>query len=241
MSTGASRERALAPQDLARLLVARANGGDVEGMVALYEPDAVLACGGGRFAVGSEAIRGFYADLAATGPRFKLGDQRPALVCGQLALTSTRLPNGAVTAAVARQQADGAWLWVVDEPSLTAVPKQRIFPQLRMTGWDRTRAFYVDGLGFQIDWEHRFAPGMPVFASVSRDGLSLYLTEHRDDCQVGGAVYLLVRDVDALYGEWRARGIRAVEPPGDTEWGAREMTIVDPDGNKLRFSTEATR
>lgn len=36
-------EPALNPEDLARLFVSRANAGDVEGLVALYEPDAVLA------------------------------------------------------------------------------------------------------------------------------------------------------------------------------------------------------
>src|SRR6266511_2934743 len=50
---------------------------------------------------------------------------------------------------------------------------QRVFPQLRMTNWKRTRAFYVDGLGFNVDWEHQFEPGVPVFAQLTRDGLSL--------------------------------------------------------------------
>lgn len=54
---------------------------------------------------------------------------------------------------------------------------QRVFPQLRMTNWKRTRQFYEDGLGFTVDWEHRFEPGFPVFAQVTRDGLSLFLTE----------------------------------------------------------------
>ena len=114
---------------------------------------------------------------------------------------------------------------------------QRVFPQLRMTNWKRTRAFYEDGLGFTVDWEHRFEPGLPVFASLTRDGLSLFLTEHAGDCQPGGAAYLVVDDVDALFRELSGRGIKAAEPPGDAEWGAREMTIVDPDGMKLRFST----
>jgi len=51
---------------------------------------------------------------------------------------------------------------------------------------------------------------------------------------------LIVDDVDALYREISARGIRPAEPPGDTEWHAREMTVVDPDGNKLRFSTASS-
>jgi catechol 2,3-dioxygenase-like lactoylglutathione lyase family enzyme len=120
-----------------------------------------------------------------------------------------------------------------------AAMNQRVFPQLRMTDWKRTRAFYVDGLGFSVDWEHRFEPGFPVFAQLTRDGLSLFLTEHRGDCQVGGAAYLVVDDVDQLFHEIRGRGIKPAEPPSDTEWHAREMTVVDPDGNKLRFSTRA--
>jgi len=114
-----SRDFALDHQDLARLLVSRANAGDVEGMVALYEPDAVLACGDGRSAVGTDAIRKFYTDLLAAGRTFDLGEQRPAMLRENLALTSTRLPNGIVTAEVARKQIDGRWLWVIDQPSIS--------------------------------------------------------------------------------------------------------------------------
>lgn len=114
---------------------------------------------------------------------------------------------------------------------------QRVFPQLRMTNWQRTRAFYEQGLGFIVDWEHRFEPGFPVFAQLTRDGLSLYLTEHSGDCQVGGAAYFVVDDVDTLFREISRRGIVPAEAPSDTEWHAREMTVIDPDGNRLRFST----
>ena len=37
------------------------------------------------------------------------------MISGDLALTATRLPDGAVTAEVARRQADGTWLWVIDK------------------------------------------------------------------------------------------------------------------------------
>jgi catechol 2,3-dioxygenase-like lactoylglutathione lyase family enzyme len=40
---------------------------------------------------------------------------------------------------------------------------QNVMPALRITDYERSRAFYVDGLGFTIEREHRFAPGMPVF------------------------------------------------------------------------------
>ncbi len=118
MDDRTSTDVALDPQQLARLLVSRANSGDVEGMVALYEPHAVLACGDGRLAVGADAIRTFYAELIATGRTFDLGDQRAAMLSGDLALTSTRLPNGSVTAEIARKRIDGTWLWVIDQPSI---------------------------------------------------------------------------------------------------------------------------
>jgi ketosteroid isomerase-like protein len=106
------------PQDLERLLVSRERAGDVDGMAALYEPHAVLDCGDGRLVSGREAIRAFYAELVAMGRKFDFGDQRAAIVSGDLALTSTRLPDGSVTAEVARRQADGTWLWVIDQFSI---------------------------------------------------------------------------------------------------------------------------
>lgn len=114
MADKSGREPARDPQDLERLLVGREREGDVEGMVALYEPHAVVDCGEGRLLRGREAIRAFYAEQVATGRVFEFGDQRPATISGDLALTSTRLPDGSVTAEVARRQADGTWLWVID-------------------------------------------------------------------------------------------------------------------------------
>ena len=119
MADKVRREQARDPQDLERLLVSRQRAGDVEGMAALYEPSAVLDCGDGRLIVGKEAIRVFFASLVATGRTFDFGDQRPALISGDLALTSTRSPDGSVTAEVARRQGDGTWLWVIDLFSIT--------------------------------------------------------------------------------------------------------------------------
>jgi hypothetical protein len=39
--------------------------------------------------------------------------------CGDLALTSTRLSDGTVSAEVLRRQADGSWRRVIDEPNAT--------------------------------------------------------------------------------------------------------------------------
>jgi ketosteroid isomerase-like protein len=113
-----SRELAYDPQDLERLLVAREKAWDVDGMSALFEPDALLDYGGGKLIHGRDAIHKFFAELIATGQKFEMGVQRAAMVCGDLALTSTQCPNGTVTAEVARRQSDGTWLWVIDQFSI---------------------------------------------------------------------------------------------------------------------------
>ena len=76
---------------------------------------------------------------------------------------------------------------------------QTVIPQLRMRHADTTLPFYVQGLGFVVDWEHRFEPGFPLFAQLTRDGQTIFLTEHSGDCEVGGAVYFIVDDVDSLH------------------------------------------
>jgi catechol 2,3-dioxygenase-like lactoylglutathione lyase family enzyme len=116
-------------------------------------------------------------------------------------------------------------------------PPQRVMPTLRMTDYARSKRFYVEGLGFHVDWEHRFEPGFPVFAQVSRDGLAFFLTEHTGDCPVGGLVHLYVPDVDSWFEEFRQRGLSIDEPPNECLQGLRSMTVVDPDGNKLHIST----
>ena len=109
-------DRARDPSDLSRYFVSRVNAGDLDGLVRLYEPNAIRACGEGKVAIGSLAIRAFYQGLLATRPQFTPGHQAPPLINGDLALTSTRLTNGTVTAEVARRQPDGSWLWIIDQP-----------------------------------------------------------------------------------------------------------------------------
>jgi ketosteroid isomerase-like protein len=118
MSNTNIRRKAKKPEELARLFLEYANQGDVEGLISLYEPEATLALPEGHLAVGSEQIRKFYSALLASRPHFDPGTQRAALRSGTLALTSSRLANGTVTAEIARQQTDGSWRWVVDQPAI---------------------------------------------------------------------------------------------------------------------------
>ena len=118
------------------------------------------------------------------------------------------------------------------------LPTQTVIPQLRITNAKTSLAFYIDGLGFEVDWEHQFEPGFPYFFQITRAGQTLFLTEHTGDCQVGGAVYLIVPDATACYAAFTQKGMVASHPPEATPWGTLEFVLTDPDGNRLRFASE---
>lgn len=106
--------RAETPEDLARLFNERANAGDVEGLVALYEPDAVLAAGK-VVATGHQEIRAFYTDLLGRRSEFPAAEALPSIRNGAIAMTFARLPNGTISVETARQQETGGWLWLIDQ------------------------------------------------------------------------------------------------------------------------------
>jgi hypothetical protein len=111
--------KAIDPNDLGIFFVSRANAGDVDGLVALYEQDAVLVINKeGKIAKGHQEIGVFYANMLRKKPIFEKGKQKLALRNGDLALTSSRLVNGTITAEVARLQPDNTWLWIIDEPNM---------------------------------------------------------------------------------------------------------------------------
>ena len=51
------------------------------------------------------------------------------------------------------------------------MPQQRVIPALWITNYERSKTYYVEKLGFGVEWEHRFEPRFPVFMSVVRDGM----------------------------------------------------------------------
>ncbi|CCH35684.1 nuclear transport factor 2 family protein [Actinosynnema sp. NPDC047251] len=113
-----SKTPAAEPNDLGKYFIERANAGDVDGLVALYEPDAVLAFPPGNLATGHAEIREVYEQFLAAAPVLTPGRQHPVLVSNDLALTASTLTTGEVAVEIARRQPDGTWLWTLDQPVL---------------------------------------------------------------------------------------------------------------------------
>ena len=84
-------------------------------------------------------------------------------------------------------------------------------------------------LGFEVEWQHAFGPGMPLYVSLRRGPARLHLSEHRLDGGPASHVYLYVDDVDSIL-------LPGAEPE-DCRWGMREARLTDPDGNVVRIGS----
>ncbi|HVN01328.1 MAG TPA: glyoxalase superfamily protein [Caulobacteraceae bacterium] len=115
---------------------------------------------------------------------------------------------------------------------------QDVIPILRIFDVEKAKAFYIDLLGFQVDWEHRFEPDLPLFMQVSRGGQRLHLSEHHGDATPGASVYLYLTGIDALHAELTARGSHAHIEPGPVP-NMRVLVLWDPFANRIRFAERA--
>ena len=104
-------------------------------------------------------------------------------------------------------------------------------PVLRIYDIAKAREFYIDFLGFKIDWEHRFDPQAPLCMQVSRSGVKLHLSEHYGDGTPGSVVYIRGENIAALAKELHDKRARFARPsPTDSA-----PKLTDPFGNVLRF------
>lgn len=108
-------------------------------------------------------------------------------------------------------------------------------PVLRSLDENKCRAFYCTFLGFEVDFEHRFQPHMPLYLGLKRGPVQLHLSEHRGDAVTGSAVFVWMTGVDDYRRELAASGEAfAVPEIAEQSWG-REIGLLDPFGNRLRF------
>jgi catechol 2,3-dioxygenase-like lactoylglutathione lyase family enzyme len=120
-------------------------------------------------------------------------------------------------------------------PATTASRFTSAIPFLPVADVDEAARFYVQTLGFTIDWTW----GTPTSdAGLRRDGLSLYLTRNPDlAARVRGfEVVLMVANIDAAYEEHRRNGAPIAEALEPKPWGTREYRIDDPTGYRLRIT-----
>jgi catechol 2,3-dioxygenase-like lactoylglutathione lyase family enzyme len=96
----------------------------------------------------------------------------------------------------------------------------------------RTAAAWWARLGFEVEWEHRFASDLPLFLALRSGDARVFLSEHAGDARPDALVYLYVDDADAVAAEFDAQA-------STTAYGMREVELRDPDGNRVRVGSPA--
>lgn len=115
----------------------------------------------------------------------------------------------------------------------TAIPILRIFDEAK------AREFYIDFLGFKVDWEHRFEKTLPLYIQLSKDGCIVHLSEHHGDCSPGAAIRIETNELDAFHAELLAKEYKYARPSiEEMPWNTRELSVRDPFGNRLVFTTD---
>lgn len=102
----------------------------------------------------------------------------------------------------------------------------------------RSIEFYRDALGFSVE----FTYGEPAwYAGVERGQLQIHLQADHTKRQPGqSAIYAFIDDADALFDEFKAKGVDLPQEPKNYPYGMRDFDLLDPDGNQLTFGAEST-
>lgn len=104
-------------------------------------------------------------------------------------------------------------------------------PVFTVANVDRSVAFY-ERLGFETS----FHDATHAFAHRDR-GLTIHLAKAEEGSLPGhGGLYIHCQDADRVAEDWRRAGV-AVTGPQDQDYGKREGTAADPDGNTIRFGS----
>lgn len=110
-------------------------------------------------------------------------------------------------------------------------------PEIPVTDVDKAADYYVNNLGFALDWN---ADDIGL-AGISRGACRMFLASPSFREGHGNAAPVLIwlnlnskEEVDELYREWSGSGAILISPPESKPWYLHEFTAEDPDGNLFR-------
>jgi uncharacterized protein (TIGR02246 family) len=112
---------AISPEDICRLFQQSMAAGDLDAVLSVFDPEAVMVNGSGEVKQGRDGLRQEFAPLAAMKTRFAFTIKQ-VTQSGDIALMHTEWqvsfpePVSVYAIAVARRQPDGTWRWLIGDP-----------------------------------------------------------------------------------------------------------------------------
>jgi len=113
----------------------------------------------------------------------------------------------------------------------------QVIPIFRIFDVEKAKEFYVEYLGFKVDWEHRFEANSPLYMQVSLGDFVLHLSEHYGDGCPGSTVFVKVTGLEDYHKELTAKNYKYLRPGIEVApWQAKCVNVIDPFGNRIRFN-----
>ena len=114
---------------------------------------------------------------------------------------------------------------------------QKNIPILRIFDVGKAREFYIDWLGFTIEWQHQFEENTPWYIGIAKDNIQLHLSEHYGDATPGSKVFIICNEIRTYYQELQSRPYKYYRPALEkTFYGSWCIEVTDPFGNRLSFN-----
>lgn len=117
----------------------------------------------------------------------------------------------------------------------------RTIPVFRIFDYNKTIEFYVDWLGFKINWEDKTA-NAPVYMEISKGDIILHLSEHYGDSTPGSRVFIdNFPDIKEYHQNLIAKKYKYMNPGIEkASWDVNTicMEVIDPFGNRITFTSK---
>lgn len=114
---------------------------------------------------------------------------------------------------------------------------EKVIPILRIFDYKKAIEFYVDWLGFKINWEHTFEDNAPVYLEIEKDGLIIHLSEHHGDGTPGTNVFVWCTGIEEFHKEIINKKYKYNKPGLEkTFYGSLAVTVIDPFHNQIIFN-----
>ena len=127
-------------------------------------------------------------------------------------------------------------------------PNVTFYPSLLYRDAEAAMSWLEGTLGFKRREDHRDEEGNVQHAELSLGPAIVMLGSagvgrepFRSLPAAGSLIYCAIDDVDALYERARAAGADVPLEPMDTDYGSRDFTVRDPEGNLWAFGTYSPR
>lgn len=115
-----------------------------------------------------------------------------------------------------------------------------ITPILRIFDVDLARSFYLEFLGFQLDWQHQFEDNFPLYLQISKDDCIIHLSEHFGDASPHSAIRIYWEYIYELHSELSQKDYKFSKAQVEkTDWETLELSITDPFSNRIIFWADA--